>query len=290
MMRQRYSFHRRNPQQARKKASTSNSILIKHYTLFNSLTRYACDDPVSPPHKGLSLAESASIARTRKLMRLKQRYPIEGISSYTWPLPYAQFSAQAQKPFEAIDEMVDSMVKEIFDAEYARFRSPEWVRKHRIRKDHLNQIVVDPKEVGESAAAAKALVNTLLSRFLVGIKKGAIGKQVSPSVAGAQPASAAEPLSNSDAAEHQAGTPSSNNNNNNNIDDNNIDDSTDLEEGLEEEIWQDDKYVLEWQSLLNYFQSTAGNSKTAQWRNWHLLNAIAKTRERCEELFGHESR
>lgn len=284
MARQRYILHRRNPQQARKKASTSNSILIKHYTLFNSLARYAYNDPVSPPHKGLSVAECASIARTRKLIRLKQRYPIGGISSYTWPLPYPQFPAQAQKPFEAIGELVDSMVKETFDEDYARFRSPEWVRKHRIRKDHLNQIVVDPKEVGESAAAAKALVNTLLNRFLVGVKKGAIGKQVSSSVVGTPPASVAEPLSNSDAAQQEAGTPSSNNNNNND------DDSTDLDEGLEEEIWQDDKYALEWQSLLNYFQSTTGNSKTAQWRNWHLLNAIAKTRERCEELFGHESR
>ncbi|SPO29489.1 uncharacterized protein UTRI_04776_B [Ustilago trichophora] len=285
MVRQRHIFHRRNPQQARKKASTANSILVKHYTLFNSLARYAQNDTTSSPHKGLSVAERASMAQIRKLTRLKQRYPIGGINSYTWPLPYPQFPTPAQNPSEAIDELVKSLVGETFDEDYAMFRSPVWVKKHRIRKDHLNQIVVDPKEVEESAAAAKALVNTLLSRFMTGVKKGSIGKHGSLSVAGVPPASGAQPSSNSDAAQQEADTSSSNSNNNNNDDE-----STDLDEGLEEYIWQDDKYALDWQSLLDYFQSTAGNSKTAQWRNWHLLNAIAKTRERCEELFGHESR
>jgi hypothetical protein len=49
------------------------------------------------------------------------------------------------------------------------------------------------------------------------------------------------------------------------------------------------QHTLGWQELLDFFQSTVGNSAAAQWRNWHLIEAIARTRLRCKELFPHES-
>ena len=184
-----------------------------------------------------------------------------------------------------MDELVEGLLKETFERDYAMFRTPKWAKEHRITQEHLERIVVDPKEVGESAEAAKALVNTMLSRVLAGLKKGAIGSKAStssPQTTRAKAVPAAVEEADAQQPGSEEGTSATVN-----ID---AEDDLEFDAELDEYIWQDDNYSMDWKSLLDYLQSTAGNSKTAQWRNWHLLNAIAKTRQRCEELFGHETR
>ena len=285
MVAQRNSLHPRKRLKARKKAAQPNSLLLKHYTLFNSLARYALDDPStssSSSIRTLSATTQAARERARRLDRLKQRYPVAGISSYTWPRAFPQLPPQSQTPSELLDELVERVVKETFDTDYARFRSPAWAKEHRITQEHLDRIVVDPHEVAESAAAAKALVHTMLGRFLTRVKKGVIGKENSSVSASAASPSSSTRIPRAELESPAEGAAST--------EPGPADDDVAVDEGLDEEIWQDEKYPLDWQSLLDYFQSTAGSSKTAQWRNWHLLNAIAKTRQRCEELFGHEPR
>ncbi|SNX85779.1 uncharacterized protein MEPE_04488 [Melanopsichium pennsylvanicum] len=285
MVGRRSSLHPRNHIKARKRAKQPDSLLLKHYSLFNSLIRYTLDDPASQPSHSQHASASfqAARARVRRADNLKERYPIADIWSYQWPKPSSQLPAYSQKPNVLVDELVERLVKETFDRDYEKFRSPEWAREHKITKKHAERIVVDPKEVNESAAAAKALVQTVLTRFIAGVKKGAIGeigleatdaslavgKEILPSFGHAtgseqQVEAGSAPVVMIEDAE--------------------------LDAELEDQIWQEEQYALEWKGLLDYFQSTAGSSKTAQWRNWHLLNAISKTRQRCEELFGHESR
>ncbi|SAM84796.1 uncharacterized protein UBRO_05993 [Ustilago bromivora] len=267
---------------ARKRsAKIRPSFLLRHYTLFNSLTRYThpCP-PRSTSSKRTPCSYTAQSCRT-KASRLQERYAIGGIWSYSWPKPFPQLPATAQEPHRVVEELVAQIVKDTFDAEYTKFRSPKWASEHRITKEHLEKIVVDQKEVKESAEAAKMLVNTALNRFFVGVKKGAVGKStrshkamrqgsMAPSSPHAQPLAA--PTAETTAME-DAGT------------------LEDLDAELQGELWEDgERYTLECKGLLDYMQSTAGSSKTAQWRNWHLLDAVKKTRERCEELFGHEDR
>lgn len=188
-----------------------------------------------------------------------------------------------------VEELVEQIVKDTFDAEYAKFRSPKWASEHRITKEHLERIVVDDGEVKESAEAAKALVNTALNRVISGAKKGAIGDSVHSSLTtrqGSAPTSAtgtpATETANGEASASATSEVTTREE---------LERDEDLDASVKGELWEDEEqYSLEWRCLLDYFQSTAGSSKTAQWRNWHLLNAIKKTRERCEELFGHEDR
>ncbi|EST04547.1 hypothetical protein PSEUBRA_006292 [Kalmanozyma brasiliensis GHG001] len=272
--------------QARKRTARVDSFLVKHYTLFNSLARYAEDGPSALPESPRNQA-SASIRqaalRARRLAHVNKDRPGGGSSNYTWPLPFPQLPAYSQEPKEHLNELVDQIVKETFEADYAKFRSWRWASQHRISKKHLEQIIVDPTEVEESAVAAKALVETVLGRFVSAVEKGEIGaskafaKRSSTSTESLGSASAA------DAGQQEVGgvTAASA--------DTPLDADPDLDdEELDEEIWGDDRSAMNWTELLDYLQTTAGTSKTSQWRNWHLLDAIAKTRQRCEELFGRE--
>lgn len=233
----------RQPLRPRRRTSKSNSLLVKHYALFHSLSRYAVDDPQSLPRRRTSKSAQVPVAQEKRARRLKERYPAAKIWSYSWPLPLARLSEG-----EDVEDVVKRIVKETFDEEYDKFRSPQWGKKHRITQDHRERILVDYKEVEESAVAANTLVKTALNRFLSGVKKGNIGNPEKP-------------------ATH----------------------ADEVESGLDQEIWGEHQYELEWKGLLEYMRATAGSSKTAQWRNWHLLEAVAKTRRRCEELFGHQS-
>ena len=118
----------------------------------------------------------------------------------------------------------------------------------------------------------------MLGRVIAGVKKGAIGVQSSGSkhLPGGIPSSNASP-------DTQQADPTGIHPEAVAVEDPELD-----ERELEEEMGRGDNYAMDWRSLLNYLESTAGTSKTSQWRNWHLLNAIAKTRLRCEELFGQQ--
>lgn len=284
MVGHRNALHPHNHVHARKRAAQPKSLLIKHYTLFNSLRRYTFDDPSSiyRSNKGLSATAQVHKSREQRLQRRKERYPVGEIWSYTWPVPFPKLPAQSQKPGDALDELVERLVEETFNQDYAKFRAPKWAREHRITQEHMEKIVVDPKDVAESTAAAKVLVHQVLSRFMTGVKKGSIGKRIitcTTSAANDNISSLRLDASNTEQAERDTSST-----------DVGPEDDAEVERGLDEEMWQDEEYSLEWKGMLDYFQSTAGSSKTAQWRNWHLLTAIAKTRRRCEELFGHETR
>ncbi|CBQ68573.1 conserved hypothetical protein [Sporisorium reilianum SRZ2] len=274
----------------RKRAAQPDSFLRKYYTLFNSLTRYARDDAAiasQPSRKRTSTSYEASKHKARKLHRLQQRYPVGGVSSYTWPIPFPQLPDYSQKPSERVDELVHQVVRDTFDSDYAMFRSPAWAKEHRITQEHMDRIVVDPQQVDESAAAAKALVETVLGRFITGVKRGAIGtRNSSAAVKGKDVrSSSGATTTTTDASETipEAATASADVEAATSMDEPELDDNE-----LDEEIGQPDSYALSWRQVLDYLESTAGSSKTAQWRNWHLLNAIAKTRQRCEQLFGHQ--
>ncbi|KAJ9474158.1 hypothetical protein PHBOTO_004213 [Pseudozyma hubeiensis] len=267
---------------ARRKAIQPDSFLLKHYDLFNSLTRYAQEDSDStsfrPKRKRTTTATISHHVDPLRTNRLKQRYPLGDVWSYTWPLPLPQLPEHSQTPNERVAEIVEQVVKATFDADYAVFRSPQWAKDHRISQDHLERIVVDPSEVDESATAAKALVETVLGRVIAGVKKGSIGVQGSHSTT--LPVDVSSPAASSDRqqADSTGIQPEAVA-----VEDPELD-----ERELEEEMGRGDNYAMDWRSLLNYLESTAGTSKTSQWRNWHLLNAIAKTRLRCEELFGQQ--
>ncbi len=228
-----------------------------------------------------STSKQAAIDRARKLARIRQRCPVADVANYNWPLPFSELPAQSQTPEEHLNELVAQVVKETFDADYAMFRTWKWASKHRITQEHMEQIIVDPEEVQESATAAKTLVETMLSKFITGVEKGRIGSQ-KPSAKGI---ATNEPTSTPAIEPEPQGAEASSVPN---VDETSAADPKLDEEELNEEIGQTDRYAMDWRGLLDYLQSTAGSSKTAQWRNWHLLNAIARTRERCEELFTPE--
>lgn len=274
--------------QVRRHAAQSESFLHKHYNQLHSLARYAQDD--APPstartYRKRKLASAqASRDKTRRIAELQQRYPVGDIWSYTWPLALPQLPAHSQTPTQRVMQLVEQVVKETFEADYAMFRSPEWAKEHRIRKDHLEKIIVDPNEVEESATAAKALVETALSRVIAGVKKGAIGVQSSSSPAKSGSACKdvrvqSEGIVGPEPRETQ---PSSAH-----VDSISAEDVELDERELDQEMGRE-PYAMDWRGLLDYLESTGGTSKTSQWRNWHLLNAIAQTRQRCEELFGHQ--
>lgn len=274
--------------QARKRTTQVDSFLVKHYTLFNSLARYAEDDPSALPgssHKQSSASIRLAASQARRLARIDRDGSVGGSSNYTWPLPFPQLPAYSQEPKEHLDELVDQTVKETFDADYAMFRSWKWASQHRISKEHLEQIIVDPTEVDESATAAKALVETMLDRFITAVEKGKIGAKKASAKRSSTVAESLVSASAADPEQQELGGMTAANA------DTSLDADPELdEEELDEEIWGDDRSAMSWTELLDYLQLTAGTSKTSQWRNWHLLNAIAKTRQRCEELFGREDR
>lgn len=269
----------------------SDSFILKHYTLLNSLSRYAEDVARShsqlPRKRLFSSSEQEAQNKARKLDRLKQRYPVGEVWNYSWPLPLPQLPAHSQTPSERVFKLVEHVVRDTFDEDYATFRSPQWAKQHRIRKDHLERIVVDPNEVHESATAANALVETVLNRMIAGIKKGAIGSQKSPNSAGNSGSPGIRVHTSFDATSSQPQeAPSSSSSTR--IDSTIVTDPELDDKELDKEINEDGQYAMHWKELLAYLESTVGSSKTAQWRNWHLLNAIAKTRQRCEQLFGHQ--
>ncbi|TKY89606.1 hypothetical protein EX895_001391 [Sporisorium graminicola] len=273
-----------------KRGARPNSFLSKHYALFKSLTRYTLDEPAapSPPSRKRSLAANQALRfKARKLDRLRQRYPVGGVSSYAWPVPFSPLRAYSQEPSERVDELVHQVVRDTFDADYAMFRSPAWVKEHRITKDHLQHIIIDPNQVDESAAAAKALVESVLGKFISGVKRGSIGTSDSAAkfaVKGKDVRSSSEATTAAASEmiqEPQTTSPI-------------VDAATKTvdpklnEAELDEEIGQVDGYTLDWRDVLDYLQSKAASSKSTQWRNWHLLAAIIRTRQRCEQLFGHQ--
>ncbi len=218
----------------------------------------------------------------------KKKYPAAGLWSHSWPLPLSQLASSSNTAQEVLDDIVESIVRETFDADYEKFRSVEWGKKHKISKEHREQIVVDEKEVKESAEAAKVEVNKAVKRFITAVQRKEIGLQSSSSsksvprppieaaTSGEEEGSEEAPTSAqaaTAAVEEEA--------------------EEDIDAGLEEEMWGKDgdpsESVLDWRELLDFMQASAGESKSAQWRNWHLLNAVKRTRQRCEKLFPHQS-
>lgn len=230
-----------------------DSLIAKHYALFHSLSRYTLSPPPEPKRTRKTNEQAA--AKTHKLHRHQQKYPAGGLWALSWPLPLPRLPGSSHSDAgEKLDELVSRIVSETFHSEYSNFRTLEWGRAHRITEDHRQLIIVDPREVEESATAARALVKTALNRFITGVKKGAIGNP-------------------SQTRQREEG------------------EEDEVEKGLNEEIYGEtgkEGEGLEWKELLTYMQGTAGGSKTAQWRNWHLLKSVGRARERCEEMFGAE--
>ncbi len=246
----------------RRHARQPDSLLVKHHTLFRSLSRYADETAtttVSASVKAASRAHAAAL-QSNRIARLKQRYPAADIWTYSWPRPPSERPTSSIDPKTQVDEAVARIVADCFEREYERFRTPEYCKEHRISKEHRDQIVVDANDIETCAAAAQALVHTALKRFTTAANRGLVGKR---------PQKIAAAASTSDGA-NEAG------------------DAEKEDAELDQQMGRP-QHTLGWQELLEFFQSTAGNSASAKWRNWHLIEAIARTRLRCKEMFPHES-
>ncbi|GAC74883.1 hypothetical protein PANT_13c00044 [Moesziomyces antarcticus T-34] len=246
----------------RRHARQPDSLLVKHHTLFRSLSRYADENAtttVSTSAKAASRAHAAAL-QSNRITRLKQSYPVAYIWTYSWPRPPSEHPTSSVDPKTQVDEAVARIVADCFEREYERFRTPEYCKEHRISKEHRDQIVIDANDVETCAAAAQALVHTAITRFTTAANRGLVGKR---------PQKIAEAASTSDGTNEAR------------------DAEKDAAE-LDQEVGRP-QHTLGWQELLDFFHSTVGNSAAAQWRNWHLIEAIARTRLRCKELFPHES-
>lgn len=272
---------RRSFTEIRRRATSESSLLLRHYALFTSLSRYALPPPKRRTKgrilKSRILAEARVEARARKLAQLQQKYPAAGLWAHTWPLPLSQLPSSSSTTQEDLDALVERIVDETFDADYDKFRSVEWGRKHKISKEHREQIIIDRQEVKESAEAAKGEVNKALKRFVTAVQRREIGTKVRTS--SSRPTTGAADENGPPSAEGAATVAE--------------EVEADIDEGLDEEIYGEEgdpaNQTLNWVELLDFLQASAGDSKSAQWRNWHLLNAIKRTRERCEELFPHQA-